>query len=466
MAQGFLSGVIWGAVTSVGAAAVASLVAGTAPQPELGTTPAAAPAPSVTEGPAADPSPDADVASAASVPGPAPEAEVSALDPAVTQSVPRPETGEASDLSAPAPQEEGTDVASDVANAPLPLPTAPVAPAAPGTSEELSISTDPAQPQAPDAQAGGAFDAPAPEDEALGSVDVAPEAEAPAEAEVAPPPETPDVAPAPTQPVFPTITAEDDAQDLRPTIGTPAGSLVDRTPTLDRVRAIDQFAADVPETDGKPLMSVVLIDDGTAPSSGPIGLAALDSFPYPLTFAISASLPDAAERAAAYRAQGHEVLAMTDIPEGATAADVEVSLAAALGAVPEAVGVLEGTETGLQTSREISDQATAILAASGHGLVMQANGLNTAQKLAVRDGVPAAPVFRDFDSAGQTPTVIRRFLDQAAFRAGQEQGVVMLGRVRADTISALLLWGLQDRATRVALVPISAVLNAQVAEAQ
>ncbi|MFC6759564.1 divergent polysaccharide deacetylase family protein [Sulfitobacter porphyrae] len=54
--------------------------------------------------------------------------------------------------------------------------------------------------------------------------------------------------------------------------------------------------------------------------------------------------------------------------------------------------------------------------------------------------------------------MIRRFLDQAAFKAGQEGAVIMLG-LRPDTISALLLWGLQDRANSVALVPVSAVLT-------
>jgi polysaccharide deacetylase 2 family uncharacterized protein YibQ len=92
-------------------------------------------------------------------------------------------------------------------------------------------------------------------------------------------------------------------------------------------------------------------------------------------------------------------------------------------------------------------------------LVTQDNGLNTVPKLAARDGVPTAVVFRDFDGADQTPTVMRRFLDQAAFRAGQVGGVVMLGRVRPDTISALLVWGLQDRASRVTLAPVSAVLS-------
>jgi polysaccharide deacetylase 2 family uncharacterized protein YibQ len=59
---------------------------------------------------------------------------------------------------------------------------------------------------------------------------------------------------------------------------------------------------------------------------------------------------------------------------------------------------------------------------------------------------------------------MRRFLDQAAFRAAQDGSVVMLGRVRPDTISALLLWGLQDRAERVMLAPLSAVLKASVTQ--
>ena len=68
-------------------------------------------------------------------------------------------------------------------------------------------------------------------------------------------------------------------------------------------------------------------------------------------------------------------------------------------------------------------------------------------------------MFRDFDESGQDATVIRRFLDQAAFRARQEGSVIMVGRLRPATISALLLWGLQDRAASVRLTPISEVLE-------
>ncbi|MBW4708006.1 divergent polysaccharide deacetylase family protein [Roseobacter sp. YSTF-M11] len=208
-------------------------------------------------------------------------------------------------------------------------------------------------------------------------------------------------------------------------------------------------------------MAIVLMDDGVDLSADTIGLPALRSFPYPVSFAVDTSLPDAKDRMAAYRAEGFEVLAMVDLPQGARARDAEISMSVALEAIPEAVGVLEGVGEGVQGTRDAARQVTEILAASGHGFVTQNKGLNTVQKLAAKAGVPSAVVFRDFDSSQQTPTVIRRFLDQAAFRADNEGGVIMLGRLREDTISALLLWALQDRAKRVALVPVSAALTTQ-----
>ena len=155
------------------------------------------------------------------------------------------------------------------------------------------------------------------------------------------------------------------------------------------------------------------------------------------------------------------MLAMVNLPQGAQPTDAEVTMSVALNGMPEIVGVLEGTGEGLQGSREVADQVTRILQASGHGLVTQNKGLNSMPKLALKEGVPAAPVFRDFDSEGQGARVIRRFLDQAAFKAGQEGGVIMLGRLRPETIEALLVWGLADRVGSVALAPVSAVLLGQ-----
>lgn len=234
-----------------------------------------------------------------------------------------------------------------------------------------------------------------------------------------------------------------------------------KTPEIVAMKPIQEFAQPVDNPENKPVMAIVLMDYGVDLGGDGIGLPALRSFPYPLTFAVDFSLPDAAERSDAYRAEGFEVMAMVDLPEGADARDAETNLAVALQAVPEAVGVLEGTRTGVQSSRDAAQQVASILASSGHGFVTQNRGLNTVQKLAARTGVPSAVVFRDFDSENQTPTVIRRFLDQAAFRADQEGGVVMLGRLREDTISALIIWGLQDRASKVALVPVTGALKTQ-----
>ncbi|UMA66136.1 divergent polysaccharide deacetylase family protein [Roseivivax marinus] len=260
-----------------------------------------------------------------------------------------------------------------------------------------------------------------------------------------------------------------------PAIGEMAGSIIDRNnavpvnrpgddaaPEADEAdeaaedtAPVQRYAASRVPTEGQPAMSIVLIDDGT----GPLGPDALDAFPFPVTFAVDPGLPDAEARMRGYRDQGFEVMTLAAVPQGAGPQDVEVALEAALTGVPEAVGVLEAPGGGLQGSRAVSDQLASVLGDTGHGLLVQSNGLNTGQQLAERAGVPSATVFRDFDGDGQDPRVQRRFLDQAAFRARQEGAVIMLGRLRADTVSALLLWSLQDRAGQVALVPASQVLR-------
>jgi polysaccharide deacetylase 2 family uncharacterized protein YibQ len=342
---------------------------------------------------------------------------------------------------------------------------------APERDTELYILTDPSQPSSPEVpQEETAFEETPIETEVAPKVDAV--EDAPLDTETAQFVE-------PEQPQAPVVdeeeaafpqSVEDAEEDLRPRIGRPAGSLVDRGDTFQANDADTQsngnvqpplkaFAVPFDDPGDMPLMAIILIDAGVDLDGAAVGLPALRSFPAPITFAVDASLPDAVKRMKKYRAEGFEVLAMIDLPSGATAVDAEVGLNSILSQMTEVVGVMEGVGNGMQEAREASDQATQILLASGHGFVTQPKGLNTVAKLAAREGVPTATVFRDFDSADQTPTVIRRFLDQAAFRAGQEEGVIMLGRLRSDTISALLIWGLQDRASRVSLAPVSAVLN-------
>lgn len=451
-----------------------------------------------------------DASDVARVEAPQPD-DLSLIDTDATMSAVQPETGDAevAALNAPTADEDGAGIAVDGDSPVLPSPQA-MAPAAPAGEEELSISTEPAQPAQPDlSEDSSAFPAPsadAPEE--TGASEMAQESTAP-ERPVAEPAEedtgtpTVEVQDQVVTPQLPAIEAPESAPDAAPG-AAPAQPVADQTAnaapqnsssTIDDIAAnvttgrlpsvtaepeaaapdenpqditilpdngdlppLKRYAAAFENPDGKPLMSIVLIDDG----SSPIGLDALKSFPYPLSFAVDTGWSGAGEAMKTYRDAGFEVLAMIDLPEGAAAHDTEVSMQAYLDRVPQAVAVMEGEGNGLQSSRAASEQVAKILRDSGHGAVMFPNGLNTAQKLIAREGVPSASVFRDFDAKGQDATVIRRFLDQAAFRAGQEeQGVIMVGRLRADTISALLLWGLQDRASRVAVAPVSAVLSGE-----
>ncbi|PIE11125.1 MAG: hypothetical protein CSA70_11260 [Rhodobacterales bacterium] len=454
-----------------------------------------------------------------------------------------PVTGQAEAVLTAPTSGEGAAVALSEAESGV-SPTAPLSPpSTPVTADELSISTDPAQPQPPSAEAQDSAFATAPETggtapdvqsdaplapsevaenqddsgssarvdpareelvivvpRTAGDTDETPEqapattitvpshspADRPTLAEADP---GPDPARKPAQESKPADAAPQEEQVARVAIGTPAtgigrlgtGLKSNRLPSVAARTATDaetetsagtsaghrddatelppveRFANPVEVADNKPKMSIVLIDDGTSP----IGVEALTTFPYPLSFAVDISMPNAADQMAIYRASGFEVLALASLPRGARASDVEVAVPAIINAVPEAVGIMEKPGFTMQSSREVGDQMARVLAESGHGLLLYPKGLNTAQKLAAKAGVRSATVFRDFDAKGQKPGSIRRFLNHAVLKADSEGGVVMVGRLRADTVTALLLWGLQDRASQVALLPISQLLVTQ-----
>lgn len=400
--------------------------------------------------------------------------------------VPTPDTGDAiAALGAPdagtasmAPLAPGTDLAPDSAAAPtLDVPQIETGP---------NVSTEPAQPPAP---AVPAIETPlVPEPEAAEEAEVptaASEGESSADANA----ETDDQATASERPPVRRLlpSAPETAPDTggtttapsRPAIGTPAASLTDRNPgnsarlpsigcgadtaiaeesalnvNVSGLPPLQRFAAPVDSDPDLPKMSIVMIDDGT----GPLGPDTLEGFPFPVTFAIDPAIPGAAARMASYRASGYEVAALVNLPVAAQPTDVEQILGGAVAAVPEAVALIEAPGGGLQAERSVTEQASRFAADSGHGLVFLPNGLNTAQAIAQREAVPAISILRDFDGDGQDARTKRRFLDGGAFRARQDGAVVMLGRLTPDTLSALVLWSLQDRASSVAMVPISTLL--------
>jgi polysaccharide deacetylase 2 family uncharacterized protein YibQ len=221
--------------------------------------------------------------------------------------------------------------------------------------------------------------------------------------------------------------------------------------------ALTDFASDVGEVGSRPLMSIILIDDGTMPAAS----AALAGLPFAVTIALDPARADAAELMEAYRADNFEVVIMAKLPEGALPSDVEVTFESLFASLPETIGVLDIGSGGLQTDRDVTEQAMGILASQGRGFVTTSQGLNMAVRAAEQAGVPSIVVYRDLDADNQDARVVRRFVDQAAFRARQESGVVLVGRMRPDTISALILWGSSNQDNQIAVVPVSAALMNQ-----
>ena len=215
--------------------------------------------------------------------------------------------------------------------------------------------------------------------------------------------------------------------------------------------ALDLYATASDSTFDKPLMSLILIDNGKMEAAP----RAVLEIPFPVTVIIDGTREDATARMEAFRAEGIEVAAMLELPTGALPSDVEVAMQATFRALPETVAFVDLGGA----SRPATDQILQSLFVDGRGFVSADNGLSTGLRAARSANVPAAQVYRDIDGAGQDARAIRRFLDQAAFRARQSDGVVVMGRIEAETLSALVLWGSANRAGQVDLVPLSAILR-------
>jgi polysaccharide deacetylase 2 family uncharacterized protein YibQ len=214
-----------------------------------------------------------------------------------------------------------------------------------------------------------------------------------------------------------------------------------------------RFSQPFSNPDGLPRLAIILLDDG----AGGDRLANLD---LPVTVALDPAAPGAAAAAARYRAAGKEVLILANaLPPGASAADVEVSLAGMFAAVPPAVGVLDTLAGGFQNDRIRARHVVEILGAEGYGLLTHDRGLNAAAQLAEQAALPVGRVFRALDAEGEDEETIRRYLDRAAFRAAQQGTAIVLGHNRPETVAALIGWAMEGRARGVALAPVTAALT-------
>ncbi|MDV7141893.1 divergent polysaccharide deacetylase family protein [Tropicimonas sp. TH_r6] len=246
-----------------------------------------------------------------------------------------------------------------------------------------------------------------------------------------------------------------------------AEAAVDAVDTADA--EIDAEAADAPRLDalvrnarpfenpdGKPLFSVILIDDGT----GAIDRAVLGTFTFPVSFAIDPTRPEARVAAEELSAAGFEIVALaTGLPDGATPGDVETTLESHLAQLPQAVAVMDLAENGLAGRRQLAQQALTFAARDGHGVLGWSGGLGPLEAAARKGDAPVALVYRALDNQDERSPTIRRYLDRAAFKAAQDGSVIMVGRARLETVTALFEWALGGKSGQVALAPVSAVLR-------
>ena len=223
-------------------------------------------------------------------------------------------------------------------------------------------------------------------------------------------------------------------------------------------KAIDLYARDNISDEGKPKLSIVLLTD----QLNAIDPNLLQALPIPVTFAVDPVNPSADTLLISLREREQEAVILADLPPKAAVQDVDLALTALVDLLPQTVGVIERQAGALQQSRDVMLHVPEVLNRTGHGLVVYEKGLNTLAKEAVKAGTPVATIYRDLDGTDQNERTIRRFLDGAAFRAANRpsEPIVVLARLRPETMSAILIWARQDRAQKTAVLPVSQLMKA------
>ncbi len=474
------------------APAVAAPAAETAPAPADATSAAA---PVGTDAPAAPVAPETQVA--------APEAPLGDDDVTVAGAAALPQA------AAPADETPGADVMASAAPPqeapaetppPLPPPESPAAPAAPAQPPGPAPEATPAEAlqEAPAARA-------APADETADATADAPPTDAPPadaalteEAQAAEPAAEPEILPVPGEgagatadPNLPPVIVADAPEPPKgvanapvpgfrpvpgvkinrlPRIGDPAPgaasapasaeALPSLAPDGAPADAIARYGAPFENPGNRPLLAMLILDIGEA--QGGLDAQTLATIAAPVTVAIDPTMPDAAQRAATYRAAGFEIAILAQsLPDRATASDLEVAYQSYRATLPEAVVFLGRPDAPYQSNRQAAEHLVDMLKPDGIGLVTYARGLDPASQFAAENALPHAEIYRVVDDGGATTEGVRRALDRAAFEAAQTGRVTVMATSRPETVTAIFAWAAEGR-KGVALVPVSAVALAEV----
>lgn len=220
----------------------------------------------------------------------------------------------------------------------------------------------------------------------------------------------------------------------------------------------EAFAAKWSNPDNKPVLAIVILDLGLA--GGGLDPAAMDSLPFPVTFALDPEQEGAAAVAAAHRAAGKEVAILAgDLPQGATDADFEVAYQSYVSLLAESVALMGMPEADFQKSNLAAQHVAALLSADGRGLITFDKGLNPGRRAAEKAGVAVASVDRLFDDASTSNGTLMRELDRAAFTAGQSGSYVIALPSTPEAITTLMAWAAGSGTAHVVLGPATAVMS-------
>ena len=217
----------------------------------------------------------------------------------------------------------------------------------------------------------------------------------------------------------------------------------------------ERFAATFDNPNGLPLLAFVLVDDGSVPDAA----ARVGNLPFPVAVVLDPSRENATERMAAFRSAGVDLGFRALLPVNATAADVEVTLEAAINSLPEATFLFSDGKDGLQQSRTVISQVVDVLSAENLGFVLTQRGLGNSIRAAAEANVPAAEIERDLQTAEEKEAPVWRSLDQSAFRARQAGNAVVVLPLSSFMLAALTVWEGNVDQGQIALAPVSAVFD-------
>lgn len=242
-----------------------------------------------------------------------------------------------------------------------------------------------------------------------------------------------------------------ESSSLPTSVPAPAPSLAaaQQTVTPEFIPAIEAFALPFVLAPELPIVSFVLLDT----ENDNVDLRDIAGLPFPVTIAVDASSETAFERSQQLANVGLELAVTGDLPAGAGYYEYVT-------AVPSAIAIVEGAGLGLSGSATRLNALRTDFLETGHGFLATTTQASSAVRRARSAGIPAATVFRDLDKNNQDARVMRRFIDQAAFLSRQEGIVILLARLRPETIEALQAWGVRDRSSTYNVAPLSTAMMA------